>query len=93
MDRRTHNRWPQNGAASALRLAGKRFGDIYNLRMLDCGEQGMGAISAEPIEPGTILSLGFEPTGYTARRGMVITCAPSDDAYRVAIRFQGTLAA
>jgi hypothetical protein len=92
-ERRQADRWSQHGAASAFRLAGERFGQIHDLKMLDYSFEGMGAHCAEPIEPGTLVSIGFQAPGCIAKRGVVTRCLPSGDGYRIGIRFEMRMAA
>ena len=92
-ERRAHDRWPVQGVATAFRVAGERFGQMQALKMIDYSWEGLGASCPEPLEPGTILSLGFQAPGYVAKRGVVLRCLPCGDGYRVAIRFDSLLAA
>ncbi|MAE64409.1 MAG: hypothetical protein CMJ18_09065 [Phycisphaeraceae bacterium] len=92
MEHRQRNRWPQQGSASAFCLSAHRFGEIHDLRMLDYGEGGMGALSQQPIEPGAPVTLGFDG-GYTAARGVVVACTPVGQDYRLSFRFEGSIAA
>ena len=93
MEKRTQNRWPVNGAATAFYLTGDQFGRIQDLDMLDFSDSGMGAISADPMDPGEVVSVGFEHSGYTARHGTVVTCGETERGYRLAIRFDRAMAA
>ena len=93
MNRRTQNRWPQNGTATAFCLAGDRFGELHDLRLFDFSEGGAGTFSRHTIEPGTVVSLGFQTSDFLARRGVSVACTPCGKGYRVAFRFEGRLAA
>ena len=92
-ERRSQDRWPVEGVATAFRLAGDRFGEMQSLKMIDYSWDGLGAISSAPLEPGTMVSLGFQSPGYMAKRGVVVRCLPCGDGYRLAIRFEALLAA
>lgn len=92
-ERRIHDRWPASGIATAFRLAGDRFGEMQTLEMVDCSNDGLGATCEEPIEPGTIVSLGFQAPGYLAKRGVVVRCLPNGNGYNLAIRFEALMAA
>ena len=92
-ERRASDRWPVEGVATAFRLAGDRFGEMQPLKMIDYSWDGLGAKCSTPLEPGTILSLGFQAPGYAAKRGVVVRCLPCGDGYRLAIRFEALLAA
>ena len=92
-ERREHDRWLASGVARAARVAGERFGEMYTLKMLDYSPLGLGAACAQPIEPGTIVTIGFQEPGCTAQRGVVVRCLPCGDGYRLAIRFDASLAA
>ena len=93
MNRRTRNRWPQDGSATAFCLAGNRFGELHELRMFDYGEGGVGTFSQHTIEPGTVVSLGFQTSDILAQRGVAVACTPHGEGYRVAFRFEGRFAA
>lgn len=92
-DRRSSERHPVDGAATALRIAGEHFGRIHDLALIDYSHGGMAATSSEPIEPGALISIGFQPDGLTARRGTVLRCFPCGDGYHLAVRFEQRLAA
>ena len=88
MQRRTDNRWPQQGTASAMCLSGHQFGQIHELELLDLSRAGVGACISEPIEPGTRVTLGFSLSHQPARQGTVVACAPLDEKFRLAVRFE-----
>lgn len=92
-ERRIHDRWPASGIATAFRLAGDRFGEMQTLEMVDCSNDGLGATCDKPIDPGTIVSLGFQAPGYLAKRGVVVRCLPNGNGYSLAIRFEALMAA
>jgi hypothetical protein len=92
-ERRLSDRWPLEGVATAFRLAGERFGDMHELRLIDYSPRGMGAVSHSVIEPGTIVSIGFQAPGYPAKRGEVVGCHPCGQGYRISIEFHAGLAA
>src|SRR4051812_43856324 len=92
-ERRGVDRWPVQGTATAFRLTGERFGAMHELRMLDYSYDGLGALSNSVMEPGTLVSIGFQAPGYIAKRGVVLRCSPSGDGYHVAIQFQARMAA
>jgi hypothetical protein len=92
-ERRLHDRWPSRGIATAYRIAGQHFGQRHVLKLVDESYEGLGAVTAQPLEPGTVVSVGFATLGYPAKSGVVLRCAPSGDGYRVAIRFETRLAA
>ena len=92
-ERRVHDRWPCRGTATAYRVAGQRFGQRHVLKLIDESCEGLGAITAQPLEPGAVVSVGFATLGHPAKSGVVLRCAPCGDGYRVAIRFEHRLAA
>lgn len=92
-ERRAADRWPLNGAATAFCVSGEKFGQMHDMCVLDYSFDGMGALSSTPIDPGTVISIGFQAPGYTAKRGNVLRCVPCGNGYRVAIQFQARLAA
>jgi hypothetical protein len=92
-ERRQHDRWPCRGTATAYRVAGQRFGERHVLKLLDESYDGIGAVTARPLEPDTPVSVGFAALGHPAKSGVVLRCAPCGDGYRVAIRFESRLAA
>ena len=93
MDRRQQDRWPLNCAATALCIQGDHFGQMLLLHTIDTGHGGMGAVSEEPMAPGTSVTLGFESPDYRARHGVVVASSSLGDGYRLAIRFEERLAA
>lgn len=92
-ERRQTQRHTLGGAATVMRVAGDQFGEMHELTMLDVSAEGFGGTSDTPIEPGAIVSIGFEAPGYPARRGEVARCLPCGNGYRVAVRFENRLAA
>ena len=92
-ERRRADRWPLTGVAAAYGAAGDLFGRRYVLRMLDSSDDGIGARTDRPIDPGTIVSIAFAAPGQAMRTGVVMRCLPCGDGYRVAIRFETRLAA
>lgn len=92
-ERRGIDRWQLKGIATAFRLSGDRFGAMHDLRTIDFSHDGLGAISDAVIEPGTLVSIGFQEPGYAAKRGIVLRCMPCGDGYRVAIQFEARMAA
>jgi len=92
-ERRRADRWPVTGVAAAYGAAGDLFGRRYVLRMLDSSDDGLGARTDFPIDPGTIVSVAFAAPGQPMRSGIVVRCLPCGDGYRVAIRFEARLAA
>ena len=92
-DRRQHDRWPDAGHVTAFRIAGDRFGENYEMRIVDSSHEGLGAMSVQAIEPGAVISLGFAAPGRPARRGVVTRCQPCGAGYRIGIRFEHRLMA
>jgi hypothetical protein len=92
-ERRQSDRWPIGGVATAFELAGEHFGRMHTLRPADYSHHGMGAIADDVIQPGSLVSIGFQEPGYTAKRGTVVRCLPCGDGYRVGIVFEQRLAA
>ena len=92
-ERRAIDRWQLSGAATAFRLSGQGFGASHELCLVDCSDDGLGAISDSVIEPGTMVSIGFQSPGVVAKRGTVLRCVPCGHGYRVAIQYQARMAA
>jgi hypothetical protein len=92
-ERRLQDRWPCRGTATAYRVAGQHFGQRHVLKLVDESCEGLGAITAQPLEPGAVVSVGFATLGLPTKSGVVLRCAPCGDGYRVAIRFEHRLAA
>ena len=93
MDRRQHDRWCLDCAATALCLGGDQFGRMHDLRTIDMGHGGMSAVGRDAIEPGTPVCLGFASQDQTARHGVVVASDARDGTQRLSIRFTGGLAA
>lgn len=85
--------WDLPGCATAFCLGADIFGTMWHLTSLRYGTAGLVADAAEPIEPGSKVSLGFEAPGYVAKRGEVVACRELGSSFRVAIRFEERLAA
>ncbi|MCP3902068.1 MAG: PilZ domain-containing protein [Planctomycetes bacterium] len=92
-ERRQCDRWPVDGNATAFELGGENFGRMHHLRMQDYSDSGLCAYVDDPLTPGTTVSIGFQHSGYLARRGVVARCLPCGDGYRLAIIFEMRLAA
>jgi len=74
-------------------VAGEGFGQIVDLKLLDYSHYGLGALGDDPLEPGAVISVGFQQPGQMARRGVVVRCSPCGKGYRIAVRFEHRLAA
>lgn len=85
--------WEIPGCATTFRLDAAEFGAMSHLTDLRLADDGMLASTIDWIDPGARLSLGFEASGQTARRGEVIACRRDGDVHRIAIRFEQRLAA
>ncbi len=92
-ERRVHDRWPVHGVAIAHCAAGEHFGERFSLHMIDASDDGLGARSPTPLDPGTVVTVGFAAPGHGPKNGVVVRCLPCGDGYRVAIRFEMRLAA
>jgi len=86
-ERRRHGRRPMQGSARAVLLDSDHFGQMRQLALLDYSPGGIGAISAQPVIPGTSVSIGFTSHGYPSERGTVVKCLPCGHGYRLAVRF------
>lgn len=92
-DRRLCERWKLDGCATAFCLGGDSFGRMHALSNIDYSYGGLGADSMDAIEPGSVVSIGFQNPGCIARRGVVVRSLRRDRGWRVAIRFETRLAA
>jgi hypothetical protein len=92
-ERRQHDRWPITGVATAYRAGGDRFGETATLKLLDYSAGGLGALCDEPIEPGSVISVGFHEPGCPPEYGVVVRCLPCGDGYRIAVCFERRMAA
>ncbi|MCA9292073.1 MAG: PilZ domain-containing protein [Phycisphaerales bacterium] len=92
-DRRRGHRSPAQGLATIFCLGSDRFGEDHDLRMIDWSDGGMGAIASDPLEPGALVSIGFQTPGCLGRRGVVTRCLPCGEGYRIGIRFESRMAA
>jgi hypothetical protein len=92
-ERRQAWRWADDGKATALVIGGNQFGVMHEWNVIDCANEGMGALSDRLIHPGTVVSIGFDKPGRPARRGVVTRCLPAGTGYRVGVRYEGRLAA
>lgn len=87
-ERRSAERWGMGGEATAFRLQGEEFGRMHGLSMRDFSPGGVGAVCADAIEPGTLVSIGFQQPGVVARRGVVRRCVPCGDGYQLGVQFE-----
>jgi len=85
--------WELPGCATTFRLDAGDFGAMSHLTELRLAEDGLLASTVDWIDPGASISLGFEASGQTARRGEVIACRRDGEVHRIAIRFNQRLAA
>jgi hypothetical protein len=85
--------WEIPGCATTFRLDAEDFGAMSHLTDLRFAEDGLLASTVDWIDPGAQISLGFEASGQTARRGEVIACRGDGEVHRIAIRFEHRLAA
>ncbi len=92
-ERRREPRSPMTARATAFELGGDGFGRTHALATVDCSAAGVGAFCDTVIAPGTCVSVGFDTPGSPARRGVVARCQPCGAGYRVAVVFEGRLAA
>lgn len=86
-ERRAIDRWAVRGSATAICLGGDRFGKMFDLKLLDCSDDGLGATTSEAIEPGATVSIGFQTPGMLARRATVLRCQPCGEGYRLGLQF------
>lgn len=84
---------PGLGRGTALRLNDSRFGEMHDFVVEAIDGGGCVVLSGGHIEPGTVLSLGFEIHGHPGRRGIVEECLPFGGGFRWRIFFSGRLAA
>jgi len=61
--------------------------------LVDCSDDGLGAVSDTVLEPGTLVCVSFQSPGLSMKRGTVLRCTPCGNGYRIAIQFQARLAA
>jgi hypothetical protein len=87
-ERRAAGREALEGRAAGIRLSGEHFGRLHRLELRDWSPCGVGAVCESPIEPGTMLSLGFAGMSLRATRGTVRRCTPCGCGYLVGIEFQ-----
>lgn len=84
---------PIFGSATVFQLEGDCFGTMLEVVQLSLSEQGVEGTIDGPVEPGTVVSLGFEAPGHPARRGAVIGCIRCEHGWKVGIEFDGRDAA
>lgn len=92
-ERRFNDRWSLDGVAIAHETGGIGFGRRHALRLIDGSPDGVGAITASALTPGTALVLSLAAPGGRTIRGTVIRCQPGGRGYRLAVRFEGRTAA
>ncbi len=87
LERRSLDRWEAHGSATAICLGGERFGQMHQLRLEDCSDDGVGAVSDSVLEPGTFVSVGFQTPGMLSRQAVVLRCQPCGNGYRIGLQF------
>ena len=87
LERRSMDRWPAHGSATATCLGGDRFGQMHRLQLADCSDDGLGATSDTVLEPGTMVSVGFQTPGSLSRQAVVLRCRPCGNGYRIGLQF------
>jgi len=92
-ERREIDRWPLHGTLVCHEAAGQDFGHRHVLRLIDGSEEAVGAVSDEPLVPGTLLIISGLGVGGPPRTAQVLRCSPVGAGYRVAVRFARRLAA
>jgi len=92
-ERRMSDRWPADIAGTAFELGGNSFGHMHQIKVLDYSGGGLGAISDTPLNPGSVVSIGFAALGMYAKRGTVLRCTPCGEGYRISVQFEQRLAA
>ena len=91
-ERRSAHRKPLRRQVTALSTdthGGERRNKICWLQVRDISRTGVGAISAEPLVPGAIISIFFPPQqelGGMDLYGRVARCEPTDDGYAIGVK-------
>ena len=89
-ERRRAPRRAMSGRVTTLRANGDSVRKFSSLAMQDVSETGLCAMSDEPLEVNTSITLLFQPHGpeggYDAT-GQVVRCVATDEGYEVGIRF------
>ena len=101
MERRTDSRFVISGRVTAVRASrpqGERLNKICSLQLLNMSDTGVGAISQEPIEPGSSISIFFPPHGPEQgfdTCGEVVRCTarPGEQGYDIGVRMYARAAA
>lgn len=86
-ERRTIDRWPVHGSATAVRVGGSHFGQAHELKLNDASADGLGATCDTVLEPGTMVSVRLAEPGALFRQAVVLRCQPCGSGYRVGLQF------
>ncbi len=98
-ERRGAERHCISGRATAVSTSADAEGPrnrIRSLELLNISDTGLGAISQDPIEPDTVITVFFPPHGADRgfdASGRVVRCRPFRYGHEVGIRFTSRPAA
>jgi len=84
---------PIEGCATLFRLAGDAFGMMHqldDLRRIDGRIQGS---CPEPVEIGTLVTIGWESPRETACRAVVVFCRREGDGWLISLDIESAVAA
>lgn len=93
IERRPLEATPIDGCATLFRLAGDAFGMMHqleDLRQIDGRVQGA---CPEPVEIGTLVTIGWESPDLTACRAAVVFCRREGDGWLISLDIESAIAA
>ena len=81
------------GLATLFRLAGEQFGRFHQLTRLRVHDGRLHGMSAEPIEVGALVTIGWQDPNQSACRGVVAMSLRGSDGWFVTVELDSALAA
>lgn len=92
LERRRWNRRPVEACMTAVYRTADRRG-VTPLTIVDMSLDGLGAISATELEPGTRISVCASAAPVPARSGTVVRCIADHGKFEIGVRLDAKLCA
>ena len=84
---------PIEGCATLFRLAGDAFGMMHQLDDLHRVDGRVQGACPEPVEIGTVVTVGWESSRETACRAVVVFCRRDGDGWLISLDIESAVAA
>ena len=99
LERRTTLRHSISGRVTAVQTHDRTDGElsrICSLQLLNISDAGLGALSEDPVEPGSAIAVFFPPHGPEHgfdMVGKVVRCVSRESGHEIGIRLEARAAA